>query len=111
MSLLAALALAADAIAAGPICTDRPAKANAVCTVLGGRFQLETGLTGWRRTGTGGIRSTSLQLGSSLLKIGLSDGSDLQVGFTPASGRRSNRRTEVPGHPASATCWSATSCG
>lgn len=66
-----------------PICTDRPAKANAVCTVPPGRIQIETSLIGWSLTDANGNRSEALTIGSSAAKIGLSERSDLQIGFTP----------------------------
>ena len=70
--------------AGGPICTiDRPAKANAVCTVPPGRVQVETGAIGWSLTELGGTRSELLTIGQSVAKLGLSDWSDLQIGFTP----------------------------
>jgi len=66
-----------------PICTDRPAKANSVCTVPAGRFQLETGLIDWGRTEASGVRSDLVTLGASYAKFGLSDRSDVEIGFTP----------------------------
>lgn len=66
-----------------PICTDRPTKANAVCTVPIGKWQLESSAASWARTEAGGTKSRVLTLGSSVLKLGLTDRSDLQIGFTP----------------------------
>lgn len=66
-----------------PICTDRPAKANAVCTVPEGRFQLEANALGRTLMDAGADRTELLAVGSSFAKIGLSDRSDLQIGFTP----------------------------
>ncbi len=66
-----------------PICTDRPTKANAVCTVPVGKWQLESSAASWSRTEADGAETKLLTLGSSVVKIGLSDRSDLQVGFTP----------------------------
>lgn len=66
-----------------PICPDRPSKANGVCTVPQGKLQLETGVAGWSLTKVGGAHSEVLAIGSSFLKLGLSDHSDLQIGFTP----------------------------
>ena len=66
-----------------PICTDRPGKGNAICTVPAGKFQLETGLADWIRTDASGTRTDSWAIGSSFLKLGLSDQSDLELGFTP----------------------------
>jgi hypothetical protein len=78
-----ALLLAAAAAGDAPICTDRPAKANAVCTVPAGKFQLESMAVGWSRTESGGATVRALSVGSSVIKLGLSDRSDLQVGIAP----------------------------
>ena len=84
---LAAIALAVPANAADtketPICTDRPTKANAICTVPVGKWQLESSAVGWARTGAADTETRVLTLGSSVVKLGLTDRSDLQVGFTP----------------------------
>jgi hypothetical protein len=66
-----------------PVCTDRPAKANAVCTVPAGQAQIETSGVGWSLTKFDGTRSELLTIGASFAKIGLSERSDLQIGFTP----------------------------
>jgi hypothetical protein len=88
MRVLAGLLLALSAAGAAqaqdvPICTDRPTKANAVCTVPAGRVQLEASGIGWSLTDIGGVRTELLTVGSSVVKLGLSDSSDLQIGFTP----------------------------
>ena len=77
------LALLAAAEAAAPICTDRPAKANATCTVPPGKVQLESGLAGWSLTEANGTRVELLSLGSTVVKIGVTERSDLQVAVTP----------------------------
>ena len=83
MSLALMLAAGAASTTDVPICTDRPAKANAVCTVPKGRLQLETSLANWSLTKAGETKTRTLSLGSSFLKYGLTDRSDLQIGFTP----------------------------
>jgi len=89
LCLPAALLLAAPAQAFAQqademtICTDRPTKANAVCTVPAGKFQLESSLADWTRLNGGGGRTDVLTLGSSFLKLGLSNQSDLEIGITP----------------------------
>lgn len=83
MSAVLLAALQAAAATVSPICTDRPAKANAVCTVPAGRVQLESNLAAWTLTRGGGTRSEVLSVGASVFKLGLSDRSDLQVGVTP----------------------------
>lgn len=86
MPFAAALLLAAPAGAfaeQSPICTDRPTKANAVCTVPVGKWQLEGAAVSWSRTEADEVETNVLALGSSVLKFGLSDRSDLQVGIAP----------------------------
>ena len=81
--ILAVPAAAAAEAEPGPICTDRPAKANAVCTVPAGTFQLETNTIGWSLTRAAGAQTKVLTVGSSFVKLGLTKRSDLEVGFTP----------------------------
>jgi hypothetical protein len=84
--LAAALLLAAPTAALAeetPICTDRPTKANAICTVPAGTWQLESSPVFWSRNESGGTEVDTVTLGSSFLKLGLSDRSDVQIGFTP----------------------------
>ena len=80
---LALLATPAVAAEESPICTDRPTKANAVCTVTVGKFQLESSFAQWSRIETGGSGTDVWQVGGSVVKYGLSIRSDLQIGFTP----------------------------
>ena len=84
---LAAFGLTSPTLAAdnadAPICTDRPTKANATCTVPAGKVQIETAPISWSLTELGDSRAELLTLGSNFVKVGLSDRSDLQVGFTP----------------------------
>jgi len=69
----------------GPaICTDRPAKANAVCTVPKDKWQLESGLVGWSLTNSEGTETQVLALGASAIKLGLSAHSDVQVFVNPS---------------------------
>lgn len=81
--IFAGLLLMAAPAADPPICTDRPAKANSVCTVPPGRIQVETNGLGWSRTAAGGVVVEMISAGSSLVKLGVDDRSDLQLGLTP----------------------------
>lgn len=81
--MLAGLLLLATQAADAPICTDRPAKANSVCIVPPGRIQVEISGAGWSRTAAGGTAVETISVASSLVKFGLDDRSDLQLGFTP----------------------------
>lgn len=98
---LAALMLApiTPAIAAEPppICTDRPTKANATCTVPKGAFQLESTAAGWTLVEGGGARTEVWQVGPSVVKYGASDRSDLQIGFTPFVRARTEAGSSLSG--------------
>jgi hypothetical protein len=66
-----------------PICADRPGKATSTCTVSVGHWQLETGLADWTLNKNDGERDTSLVLGETTIKYGLTDRSDIEVDVTP----------------------------
>lgn len=66
-----------------PICTDRPTKANATCTVPQGAWQIESDLYNWARTESGSTRTTVAAVVNPTVKYGLSNRSDLQVNWTP----------------------------
>lgn len=76
----------ADAEAAaepGPICTDRPTKSNAACTVPEGKVQIEADLFSWSRIGSGAARTDVLVYSNPTLKYGLGPNSDIQLNFAP----------------------------
>lgn len=79
----APLLLAAATAAEATICADRPSKANGTCTVPAGHWQLETSAADWVHARDGDIRSDTTSVGSSVVKLGLSHSSDIEVGFTP----------------------------
>ena len=66
-----------------PICADRPGKATSACTVPLGDWQFETGLADWSLQKTGGERDTSLTIGETTVKYGLTASSDIEVDITP----------------------------
>jgi hypothetical protein len=66
-----------------PICATRPGKSTAPCTVPAGHFQIETGLADWSLQKGGGERDTSLAIGETVFKYGLTDRSDIEVDVTP----------------------------
>jgi hypothetical protein len=74
---------AAAAADQSPICADRPGKATSACTVPAGHWQIETGFADWTLQKSGGERDTSLVLGETTIKYGLTDGSDIEVDVTP----------------------------
>jgi hypothetical protein len=66
-----------------PICADRPGKATSACTVLAGHWQLETGFADWTLQKDNGERDTSLVIGETTIKYGLTDSSDIELDVTP----------------------------
>lgn len=81
MSVLVALVAASAALP--PICTERPGKANSVCTVPAGHAQIETGLADWSLTKISGSRTEFIALGASFVRFGLTKSSEIQIGLNP----------------------------
>ena len=67
----------------GPICTDRPTKSNAACTVPEGMVQVEADLFSWTRIATGPARADVLVYTNPVVKYGLGANSDIQLNFAP----------------------------
>jgi len=82
-ALAAALSGAACAADEAPICAARPGKSTPACTVPAGRFQVEAGLADWSLEDSRGERDTSLVVGETTFKYGLTDRSDIEVDVTP----------------------------
>ena len=83
---LAAVGLGAATAAAAdeqPICADRPGKATSACTVPIGHWQVETGFADWTLQKDGGERDSSLTIGETTIKYGLTDSTDIEVDVTP----------------------------
>jgi len=75
-----AILLAAAASATDPtICADRPSKANGVCTVPVGHWQIEASALDWTHSSD----TDATSIGQTFAKLGLSSSSDIEVGFTP----------------------------
>jgi hypothetical protein len=66
-----------------PICTDRPTKSNAVCTVPKGAWQVEADGVNWTRSKVAGVKADTTAVAATTLKVGLTDASDLQLTWTP----------------------------
>jgi len=79
----AALSSAALAAADTPICPDRPSKGTGTCTVPAGRWQVETGLVDWTHDHADGASSEVTTIGATLLKYGVSDRADVELGIVP----------------------------
>jgi len=79
------LSVATGAAAANekPICADRPSKSTGACTVPKGHWQIETGLIDWFADRSNGVSEDVVAIGSTLLKYGLNDSADLELGVAP----------------------------
>jgi hypothetical protein len=85
VALLAALPVfAAHADDASPICTDRPTKANATCTVPEGAWQLETDVGNATHDAHPGSSTDTLYFVNPYLKYGIGAHTDIEVNWAPA---------------------------
>jgi hypothetical protein len=83
IALAALFAAPAHAANLAPVCPDRPGKGTGACTVPTGHWQIETGLIDWTRDDSDGVRSDFTEIGSSLVKLGISGNADIELGLTP----------------------------
>lgn len=72
-----------DSTDPGPICTDRPTKSNAACTVPEGMMQIETDLFSWTRIASGPARTDVLVYTNPVVKYGIGPNSDIQLSIAP----------------------------
>ncbi|URW76888.1 transporter [Sphingomonas donggukensis] len=77
------------------LCTDRPGLGTPPCIVDRGRVQVETGLADWTSTDDAEARSDTLIIGETVVRIGVSDTIEAQIGFTPYG--RERVRTKATG--------------
>ncbi|MBD9377548.1 transporter [Pseudoxanthomonas sp. PXM04] len=74
------------------LCPDRPGLGTPACTVERGDTVFEIGLADWTRDSSPGLRSEQFLIGDALLRFGLNDTLEAQVGWT-AYGRVRERDT------------------
>ncbi|MGH7012223.1 MAG: transporter [Caulobacteraceae bacterium] len=67
----------------GPICTDRPTKSTAPCTVPAGHFQIESDVFNFTVDETGGADTETWLVTNPTLKYGLTDRLDIEVNWAP----------------------------
>ena len=70
-------------VAETPICTDRPTKANIVCSVPAGTFQVETDLVNWTRSTAPGAQTDVVLYTNPTFKYGVSATTDVEVNISP----------------------------
>jgi hypothetical protein len=80
--LAAMLPAAAKAAEAREFCPDRPGLGTPPCTIDRGRGDLEVGLADWTLDRSGGDRTDTWVLGDLLVRYGLSDHLEMQLGWT-----------------------------
>lgn len=82
---LAAPSRAQDTAAAAPspICTDRPTKANAACTVPAGAVQIEADGINWTRNTDAGVRTDTILYTNPTVKYGLGAHTDVELNIAP----------------------------
>lgn len=69
--------------AAPALCTDRPTKSNAVCTVPAGMIQIESDLPNWTRNTDAGTRTDVLLYANPYVKLGLGPDTDVEANIAP----------------------------
>lgn len=94
--LLALAAMAAPAAAQErDLCTDRPGLGTPACTVEPGRVLVESSLADWTMSKGGGDRSDTILFGDTLVRVGVGQQLELQVGWTPLGYNRERSGTIV----------------
>lgn len=101
-ALLAVLASGAASLLATPAqaedreyCPQRPGLGTPACTIAPGRISVETALTDWTLDTSPEERSDVIEAGETIVRIGVSNGIEAQVGFTPFG--RSRKRDTATG--------------
>lgn len=74
-------------------CPTRPGLGTTPCTMSPGRVSLETALADWTRDDQPDQRSDALLLGDTLVRIGLADTVEAQLGWTPYGHVRTRDKT------------------
>jgi hypothetical protein len=63
-------------------CPDRPGLGTPACTIDPGHFDIELGLAGWTLDKTADSRTDTVEVGQLLVRIGLTDSLEAQLGWT-----------------------------
>jgi hypothetical protein len=64
------------------LCPDRPGLGTPACTIDRGHVVVEIGLGDWTRDTQGPIRTDTMQTGEALVRVGLTESLEAQVGWT-----------------------------
>lgn len=74
------------------LCADRPGLGTPACTVDQGRMVVELGLGDWTRQQDAGSRTDTIQAGDALVRLGLSEHLEAQIGWTAYGHARTRDR-------------------
>ncbi len=70
------------------LCAERPGLGRPACTIEPGHVMVETGLADWTRERDDDGRTDSIEVGDTLVRIGIGTSTELQVGWTPYGHQR-----------------------
>jgi hypothetical protein len=82
LSLLGLCPVAAQAGELRDFCPDRPGLGTPPCTIDAGHFDVELGLADWTLDRDAGTRTDTIEAGQLLVRIGLTDSLEGQIGWT-----------------------------
>jgi hypothetical protein len=85
------MAMAQDA---RDLCADRPGLGTPACTVDAGRVVMELGLGDWTRETDGASRTDTIETGDALVRVGLTDHLEAQIGWTAYGHVRTRDRSD-----------------
>ena len=74
-------------------CPTRPGLGTTACTISPGRVSIETGIVDWTRDDTPDERSDEVLIGDTLVRVGLTDTIEAQLGWTPFGHLRTRDKT------------------
>ena len=76
----------------GDFCVDRPGLGTPACTIGRGQAMVEVGLLGWDHLADGATVENDLTYGDLLLRVGLDDKTEIQLGIGGYTSARSRDR-------------------
>jgi hypothetical protein len=74
-------------------CPNRPGLGTPACTIAPGRVSVETGIVDWTRDDSDDARDDTIMLGDTLVRVGLTDTLEAQLGLTPFGHSRTRDKT------------------
>ena len=74
-------------------CADRPGRGTPACTLAPGQAMIEVGVVGWDHDADAQSVNDSFNLADTLLRVGVTDNTELQIGLLAATHSRSRDRT------------------